>query len=455
MLLQYLTNNFMTLMLLSALITVIIVNRGRDIPATSYFSIIVAVIFLITVTDTISDWAAGDIKYQFFSADPSVRIGTRVIASAIGYILRPLVVMMQVLIISPFKGRNKWLIAVPAIVNAAVFSTAFFGSHMAFWISDSNRFERGPMGFTIYFVMLFYVFLLALFSVIYFKSDDISRSAIVFLIVIQSVIVAMLEGTNILAGYVMPVAALGTLEYYFYLSVIYQGEMRETIAEKELHLTRQQMTLLRNQIQPHFIFNSLSIIRSLAKRDSKKAVECIDSFSEYLKAHIYFIQDDELVSFDKELDNVGAYLDLVQSDSVRNVQVEYDLGVTDFMIPPLTLEPVVENAIKHGIGMDGGKIVIKTYEQDGSSIITVSDSGKGSPDKADQASSAPSAASSENADKVSSGMSKTGMTEKEEKRLGVGIANTRRRLKMQCNGTLETKLSDTGSVVTITIPKKN
>lgn len=484
MLLQYVKANFITLMILSGLIAAIVVNRRNNIPATRYFHLTVIIIFLITVTNTITDWAAGDIQYQFFSADPSVRIATRTVATAIGYILMPLPAMIQVMITNPVKSRKKWLVALPAALNAVVYTFAIFGSRAAFWITDNNQFRREELGLTIYFVMLFYVFMLALFSVIYFKSNENTRSAIVLLIVIQSIIVAAMEGTNTLLGFVTPVSALGTLEYYFYLSVIYQSEMRETIAEKELNLTRQQMTLLRNQIQPHFIFNSLSIIRSLARRDSKKAVECIDSFSEYLKAHIYFIQDDELVTFDKELDNVRAYLDLVQSDSVRNVKVEYDLGATDFMIPPLTLEPIVENAIKHGIGFDGGTVTIRTYEQDDASIITVSDSGKGetASENAEaaaeeagaaggsakagaatenakagaEAGNAKSSAAGENAKSSTANGSApdSGMTEKEKKRLGIGIANTRRRLKMQCDGTLNTEIGESGSVVTITIPHR-
>lgn len=167
----------------------------------------------------------------------------RTTMAAIGYILRLVIIMIQVFITAPKMGKSKPLLALPAIIN----------------------------------------------GIIYFRTENIKRSAIVFLIVIQAVIVAILEGTNILPGYTSPIMALGMLEYYFYLSIIYQNEIRETLAEHQLRLTRQRMTLLRNQIQPHFIFNSLSVIRSLAKRDSQKAVSSIDSFSDYLKAHIYYI----------------------------------------------------------------------------------------------------------------------------------------------------------------------
>lgn len=429
MLQYYLTENFMTLMLLAALIVILIVNRGTQIPAARYFNLVILLLLIATAADTAAHWAAGDAPIPFFTRDPDRIMHFRTWADTIGYILRPLIIMIQLFIVSPKMGKYKALIAIPAVANGFIYITALFGSKIAFWISRTNHFYRGPLGFAVYYTMLFYVFMLAMFSIIYFKTENIKRSAIVFLIVIQAVIVAVLEGTNILPGYTSPVMALGMLEYYFYLSVIYQNEIRETLAEHQLRLTRQRMTLLRNQIQPHFIFNSLSVIRSLAKRDSRKAVSSIDSFSDYLKAHIYYIQDDELISFEKELGHVKAYLALVQADSMKNVDVVYDLAETEFMIPPLTLEPVVENAFKYGIGPGGGTITIASFAEDDAHVITVSDTGRGSD-------------------------TEITLTEKEEKRLGVGIDNTRTRLKMQCDGTLDMKIDkDAGSTMTIRIPK--
>ena len=439
MLRYYLTDNFMTLMLLAALIVALIVNRGSQIPASRFFHVVIILLLALTVVDSFEEWAAGDAPVRFFTQDPDRIVRFRTAMSAIGYMLRPVIIMIQVFITAPRMGRYKPLLAIPAIANAAIYATAFTGSKAAFWVSRTNHWYRGSLGLSIYFTMMFYVFMLAMFSIIYFRTENIKRSAIVFLIVIQAVIVAILEGTNVLPGYTSPIMALGMLEYYFYLSVIYQNEIRETLAEHQLRLTRQRMTLLRNQIQPHFIFNSLSVIRSLAKRDSAKAVSSIDSFSDYLKAHIYYIQDDELISFEKELGHVKAYLALVQADSMRNVEVIYDLPVMDFMIPPLTLEPIVENAFKYGTSSAGGQITISTSEDDTACIITVADSGSfASADGNEGPSAAPGSS----------------LTEKESRRLGVGMENVRTRLKMQCNGTLTSKIDrESGSTVTIRIPK--
>ena len=197
--------------------------------------------------------------------------------------------------------------------------------------------------------------------------------------------------------------------------------------EKEIFITRQQMDLLRGQIQPHFIFNSLSVIRALAKHDSKKAVDCIDSFSEYLRAHIGSFQENEMIPFEQELDNTQAFLNLILADTEKyKIEVLYDLKCMNFSIPALTLEPIVENSIKHGIGSQGGTITISTWETDTDIHIRVTDNG--SP--------------------------QGGHTDEETKRLGVGLDNTRKRLQLACKGKLDCNFSDSGAVVTITIPKQ-
>ena len=95
------------------------------------------------------------------------------------------------------------------------------------------------------------------------------------------------------------------------------------------------------------------------------------------------------------------------------------------MITPLSLEPLVENSIKHGIGSKGGVIHIDTWETEDEIFIRIADNGT----------------------------PQGGMTEQENKRLGVGLDNTRTRLKMACNGTLETDFTDHGATVIVKLPK--
>ena len=427
MLAEYFAKNYITLMMLLALLIFLLLDRKNSaLHEAKFLCIAVILVFLITITETIDAYVAG-IWFNALSPERAAELRAFRLYSAAGsYIMLPLTVMIEVLIIAPNK-IFRFISLIPGLINAAIYASAFFGSRVAFTINEKNNFVRGPLGFFIYFTLEIYVLLLVLYSVIYFKWNNAKLSIILILIVVQTLLAAVLELHSLIGHLSAPITALCIMEYYFYLSAIYQQDMRQQVMEKEVFIAKQQMDILRSQIQPHFIFNSLSVIRALTKHDSREAVQCIDSFSEYLRAHINSLRKDELVPFEQELDNARAYLDLVQADSRKhNIEVVYDLTCTSFKIPPLTLEPIVENSIKHSIGGQGGILSIATRETDTDIYITVSDNG--SP--------------------------QGGMTDQETKRLGVGLDNTRKRLKMACRGSMESDFSDSGAVVTITIPKQ-
>ena len=423
---KYLADNFITLMILLALTVIMLVNRKKEqIPGTKHFIFVMVLLFVLTIIDALEAWFADPEWRTIFSHDPEMIPRLRMDMAALSYILRPFIIMIEVFVTAP-RRKYRIFFAIPAVLNALIFATAFFGLRWAFYIDQGNRWHSGPLHYSIYFSQMFYVFLLAMFSIIYLKRNNIKRSAIVFLIVVQAILSAAMEYTNTLLGTADPITALCVLEYYFYMAANYRKEIQESLAEKELHITRQRMTLLQNQIRPHFIFNSLSIIRSLAKHDSTRAVSAIDSFSDYLKAHVYALRDEELIPFSEELSNTRAYLDLVQADTRRNIVVEYDLKEDSFMLPPLSLEPIVENSIKHGVGGQGGLVRIESYREDDMNVIRI----------------------------VDNGTPQGGMTDQEVKRLGVGLDNTRKRLEMQCGGTLDINITDHGTTVTIRIPDR-
>ncbi|SDB37209.1 Histidine kinase [Ruminococcaceae bacterium FB2012] len=419
----YFENNFMTLLILSAVVMLMFANKKNRIAGSELFSAGVVLLLIITVTDTLETLcAAGD---PVLDLDLARRIELRKALGAANYILRPFIILIEVLILTPSGHMLRPLLAVPVVVNSAVYATAFFGSSVAFGITPSNTFFRGPLGNTIFVTQIVYVSVLLVFSVKRFKNSDWRRSSILLLIIAQVIIAALLEYGNILTGYSNSVTALVILEYYIFLTVVYQQEMREAIIQRDLKLEKDKMLMLRNQIHPHFIYNSLSIIRSLAKHDSSKAVSCIDSFSDYLKAHICAIETDSMIFFEKELYNVKAYLDLARADTSRKIEVIYRLGVKDFMLPPLSLEPIIENAVNHGLSRDGGVITICTEETEENYIVRISDNGTARrlPDN----------------DKPF--------------HLGVGIENTRSRLAMHCGGSLEMDMAESGTTVTVSIPK--
>lgn len=421
---EYFKQNFSTLLIMSATLALMFANRKNKISATDLFSVGLLLLLVITASDTLSEWCGSNsgVRPSWLHAGAKLRL----YSSAVTYILRPFIILVEVFIVAPPKLRMKKLLLIPALLNTAAYSTAFFGSGLAFGYGTGGGFYRGPLGYSVYISQLFYVALLLWFSLLRFRGSDLRKSIILLLICVQVMVSALLEYSNLLSGTTNVVTALAVLEYYIYLSVIYQQEMRDAIAQRDLNLEKDKMLILRNQIHPHFIYNSLSIIRSLAKHDSVQAVSCIDSFSDYLKAHIGAIETDSLITFEKELYNIRAYLDLARADKSRKIDVFYELETTDFRIPPLSLEPLIENAVNHGLSRDGGIIRIVTEETPESYVIRVSDNGtaKHSPEN----------------DKPF--------------HMGVGIENTRKRLAMHCNGTLDLDMTDHGTTVTVIIPKE-
>ena len=423
LLLQYITNNFMTLMILIILSAMMLANRKTTIPASGYLNISVILLLLVTAGTFAGEQASGPIPEN--APDPAAVIALHTAASVFCYILRPFIILTELLVIVP-DTKHKFLLTVPALINSAVYAAAPFTGTMVFTFGDTNTFYRGIPGYTIYFTMMFYMCVLVSGSIKRFSTRSQSQNIIMGGMMIVAAASALMEAGNIGPSFTEPVTALSILAYYMYLVTVCQQEMMESLAEKELSIAADRMKLLQNQIRPHFIYNSLGIIRSLTKKDTEKAVECIDNFSEYLKAHIRAIQTADPIPFLKEIENVNAYLALVKADHDMNLNIIYDLRETGFGIPPLTLEPLVENAVKHGISKNGGVITISSLSDDENIIIRVTDDGS-KPEE---------------------------LTTKEQQRLGVGLDNTRQRLSLNCGGTLELNSTETGTTAEVKIPRK-
>lgn len=414
-------------MILFFLAVVMFVNKKHHIPAAGLFRTLIFLILLIAVADHADDLTMDATRRHIDFPDMETRVMVRTVATTLKYVLRPVVILMELLIICPNK-KLRIPIIIPAVINAFVYLPTAFGVPVAFGITaDNTWYIFSPIGRMVYAVQLLYVFILILFSIVYFKQENRTRCIVVLAIGLFSVADAVLEFTDILPGRSTEVTAMCTFAYYIYLSTIYQHEMRQTIAEKNLEIARSELTVLKNQMHPHFIYNSLGTIRSLTKRDSAKAVQCIDDFSKYLKSHIGAIRSDDMIPFDAELENVKVYLSMVQAGYSSSIQIDYDIPIRDFKLPPLSLEPIVENAVGHGVGKYGGTITIITFIEDENIVIRVKDSG-GAPKPE---------------------------TEEEYKPFhnGIGLDNTAKRLELHCGGKLRTDFSGKGAVVDIILPK--
>lgn len=180
-----------------------------------------------------------------------------------------------------------------------------------------------------------------------------------------------------------------------------------------------------SQIRTHFIFNVLTTISTYCKSDPKKADDALIRFSRYLRRNIRIIEEEGLIDFQTELEQLEDYIALEQLRFEDMITFAKDIEVTSFRIPPLTIQPIVENAIKHGLLEHdrSGTVTLQTMKEAEYIVITVTDDGVGF------------------------------VLEECEKEDSVGIRNVRYRLENMVHGSLaiESALGK-GTTVTIKIP---
>lgn len=155
--------------------------------------------------------------------------------------------------------------------------------------------------------------------------------------------------------------------------------------EQELKHTRDQLAQTRvknasSQMQPHFLYNALSSIREIVLEDPEYASELIYDFTTHLRACVRSMSSDAVVPFTQELENIRAYVSIEKMRFGSRLNVEYNCPETDFDIIPLSIQPLVENAVRHGVfdrGAMGGKVTVSTARGDGCIFVYVEDNGVG------------------------------------------------------------------------------
>lgn len=155
--------------------------------------------------------------------------------------------------------------------------------------------------------------------------------------------------------------------------------------EKELHDLENELQMIRlrnftSQMQPHFLYNALGSIQEIVLDDPAYASELIGDFTIHLRSCIRAMANDSPIPFDQKLANIKAYVNIEKMRFGDKLDVQYAIQTTDFSILPLSVQPLVENAIRHGIyerGERGGQVIIRTEKKENAVIITVRDNGVG------------------------------------------------------------------------------
>ena len=226
------------------------------------------------------------------------------------------------------------------------------------------------------------------------------------------------------------------------LFLVYEMQFADVMVERESELNREKRSLLeeqvkrkeesirlfQKQIQPHFIFNCLLIIRDLC-HDNPEASEVVTHFTKYLRDSVDILEETACIPAERELGIVENYLYMEKKRFGDKIRSEFIVEDQDFLLPAFTIETLVENAVRHGIRKteDGrGTVNVHVYREDGYHVIEVTDDGAGFSKEWLE----------ENAEGEKRAQSEESGVEREEKRVHVGLKNVRARLELMCDGEL-------------------
>ena len=290
-----------------------------------------------------------------------------------GYSVRPAIIALFIYLSAP--NRKHWWVWVVVGVNALLHMTAFF-SGLVFYIED-NIYVEGPLKATcLVFSLGLLVYHVA--AVIYEFRTEKKRVTLIPLILTAFEMLGILVDIGRYfdvthwVDYVTIAAVECCMFYYLWLHFIFVQRYQKAI------LAEQHFKTMISQLQPHFIYNTLSAI-SVIDGMPKKAEQAILDFSQYLRRNLEVMTSSELVPFEKELEHVKKYVELEQIRFGEKIRVTYEINASDFRLPPLAVQMLVENAIKHGITQkDGGGTVRISSERAGNDyVVTVQDDGVG------------------------------------------------------------------------------
>ncbi|MDD3369367.1 MAG: histidine kinase [Lachnospiraceae bacterium] len=174
-----------------------------------------------------------------------------------------------------------------------------------------------------------------------------------------------------------------TLLLYSVITIVFLSKiMIHKMTEEEIRqemLQKSSNALMLSQVQPHFLFNTMSMLAVLTQADTKKAYSMLIIFSRYLRGNFQTFRNMEWVSFAEERDHAMDYIQLEEMRFIGLIRVEWDVEDSDFNLPPLTIQPLIENAVRHGLCQktEGGHINIITRENHGYHVVYIEDNGLG------------------------------------------------------------------------------
>ena len=314
-----------------------------------------------------------------------------------------------------------WAVYVVLLVSAELTGV------LTYHVSD-NYYYRGPL-YPLMLLPIVAILLLNLAGVMRRRAQFSQKAFLSFLIAILPMTAAMLAQ---MFADVFPLLDIGYVSSALAMYGLILSDQIEQSLSQQRENARLQTEIMLSQIQPHFLYNTLGAIQELCDSDPKTAGAATAKFSRYLQGNMMSLAESGAIAFEVELKHTKAYLELEQLRFMDKLIVRYEITCTDFELPTLTLQPIAENAVRHGARgkkKGAGTVILASREYPDRWEITVTDDGPGFDPEAP--------------------------TLRNDGRAHIGIQNVRERLRSISGGDLriESEIGK-GTKATIILPKK-
>ena len=267
-----------------------------------------------------------------------------------------------------------------------ILTTVFFGLHfvllnvsqftdLLYRIDSHNRYFREEH---FYLALLgpILILLCCLVLLIVLRSRFTRRERIAFCFYLLVPLAAVVAQPFINYYVIIQAMLIALLTMYVFIL----SDQTERYYRQEREAEQLKINLMMSQIQPHFLYNSLGTIQALCRSDPKLAERAVGDFAQFLRHNMRSIESDQPILFRQELNHTQNYLALQKLRFGDDLNIVYDLECENFSLPTLTLQPLVENAVSHGIRQTEsgrGTVTIRTREMEDHYELSVIDDGVG------------------------------------------------------------------------------
>ena len=358
---SYLIDNFIFFIIVNSTYFVVSVKSSVDRDIKTKMVINMTLLLVISINTFYLDFLS---RQGIFSR-------AWVLGSILFYSLRPLPMAALISMVGKKNSYNY----IPSLLNAILYLVCF-SQRLQGLIGISQDQASFLIQYTYIITEWVYwiIFLFVLNLKLYWETNKHPLGVFCFISVLM--IANILDSLGVKPGILVKTYAISFLLYYLMIHVYISQQVNK---EKDIKLREQKLSMMLSQIQPHFLYNTLNTITALCRTNAKLAEETTVKFSKYLRENMYGVGSRGSHSFSKELEHIKIYLDIEKMRFGSRLNIVYNIHSTDFDVPVLTMQPIVENAVKHGIckRLEGGTVKIQSEKIGKDHIITISDDGEG------------------------------------------------------------------------------